>query len=246
MADITIPSPNTNGYWHFTYVTVDEATGQWYGGKRSTKKHPLSDRYLGSGNWIKQHSERRRLKRKIIKFYATSTEVFAAEAKLVTWRKVFHDSLCMNQRDGGKGMSSEAALLRYTDPVEYAKQVSHLRRIHSDPVVLAKISASGLRRFEDPKERAKQTVHMRRITSNPVSLAKAKINRDTPTWRTNIITANRKKAADPEWRAKQSAIMLRIAVDPEWRARHDAIARHLGADPEHRAKIRAGIAAKKT
>lgn len=220
MANISIPAPDAAGYWHFTYITTDTLDGRWYGGKRSTKKHPLSDKYyLGSGNWIRKHPDRERLKREIVAFYATSAEVFTAEAALITWDKVFNDPLCMNLRDGGEGVSVEAALARYADPAEYAKQMAHLHRIHSDPKVLAKMSASGLLRYKDPEQRAKQTAHMRRITSNPTLLAKARITRDTPEWRANVIASNRKRAADPVWRAKIAAIMRDKAADPEWQER---------------------------
>lgn len=220
MAEISIPPPDASGYWHFVYVTTDPDTGQWYGGKRSTKKHPLSDRYyLGSGNWIRKHPNQKRLKREIIAFFATSAEVFAAEAKLITWDKVFDDPLCMNLRDGGEGVSVEAALLRYTNPEERERQLAHLRRIHADPKVLAKMSASAFLRFKDSEELAKQTVHMRRITSDPNLLAKAHKARDTPKWRANVIAGNRQRAADPAWRAKIAAIMRVKASDPEWQER---------------------------
>lgn len=188
MADIIIPEPDANGYWHFVYVTTDQDTGQWYGGKRSTKKHPLSDRYyLGSGRWIKAHPNRKRLRREIISFCASSVEVFAAEARLVTWDKVFDDPLCMNLRDGGEGVTVEAALLRYTDPVQRANSKAMLRRIQSDPKVLSKMKASAVRRFKDPKEHARAVAHIHRINSDPVLIAKARVTRETPEWRANVI-----------------------------------------------------------
>jgi hypothetical protein len=213
MADPIIPLPDASGYWHFTYITTDSLDGRWYGGKRSTKRHPLSDRYLGSGNWIKAHPARERLRREIVAFFASSTEVFAAEAAMITWTQVFDDPLCMNLRDGGEGVSVEAALARYADPQQLANHVAMLRRVHADPKARAKMSTSARRRFQDPEQLAKQTSHMRRITSDPDMLNKAKAARDTPEWRANVTAANRKKAEDPVWRAKQSAIMRRIMVD---------------------------------
>ena len=111
MADISIPPPDAAGYRHWTYITRD-VDGRWYGGKRSTKKHPLSDTYKGSGNWIRGHGARERLVREIVAFYPSSTAVFAAEAELVTWAMVMDDPLCMNLWAGGQGSTSEAALHR--------------------------------------------------------------------------------------------------------------------------------------
>src|SRR5208282_243023 len=107
MADISIPPPDAAGYWHVLYVTTDTLDGRWYGGKRSTKVHPLADTYKGSGRWIAAHPDRKRLHREIVAFYATSKEVYAAEARMITWPTVMDDPLCMNLWAGGQGITSE-------------------------------------------------------------------------------------------------------------------------------------------
>ena len=150
MADISIPPPDAAGYWHFTYITTDTLDGRWYGGKHSTKKHPLSDRYLGTGNWIKKHPARKRLRREIVAFFPSSAVVYAAEAELITWTKVFDDPLCMNLRDGGEGVTAEAALLRFTDPANRAEHAATMRRMHANPENRANIAAAGLLRAADP------------------------------------------------------------------------------------------------
>ena len=210
MAVNSIIPPDAAGYYHFLYRTTDPVDGRWYGGKRSTRKHPAADRYLGSGNWVKAHPQRERLQREIVSFHASSAEVFAAEGLLITWSVVVGDLLCMNLRDGGEGVTSEAAFLRYADPVERGKAAARMRRITSDPEVRAKMRASALRRWKNPEERAKQTEHMRRITSDPELLAKAQLARDTPEWRANVIAANRRKATNPDFCARQSAATLRF------------------------------------
>ncbi len=243
MADVLIPAPDAAGYFHFLYRTTDPLDGRWYGGKRSTRKHPAADRYLGSGNWVKAHPARRRLQREIVSFHASSADVFAAEGKWITWSVVNDDPLCMNLRDGGEGVTVEAALLRYTDPVQHANSTAMLRRITSDPVVQAKMSASALLRFEDPEELAMQAAHMRRITSDPVLLAKARVSRETPEWLANVTAGNQDKGIDPAFRAKVKAGMLRAAADPAYqaaRAMINAEQRGKKQTPEHAAKAAAG------
>jgi len=242
MADLIIPPPDAAGYWHFVYRTTDMLDGRWYGGKRSTKKHPLSDRYLGSGNWIKKHPARERLKREVVAFYPGSVEVFAGEAELITWTMVWDDPLCMNLRDGGEGVSVEAALLRYADPERRADHAAMLRRITSDPKVQAKMSASALLRFKNPEEHAKQTAHMRRITSDSVLLAKARTTRETPEWLANVTAANQLTHSTQEWKDAHAAGMQRAQTDPAWQEAMASKNRRMATDPAWRAANAAGSA----
>jgi hypothetical protein len=243
MASINISTPEKAGYYHFLYRTTDPVDGRWYGGKRSTRKHPAVDRYIGSGNWVKAHPDRKRLQREIVSLHASSADVFAAEGEWITWDLINSDPLCMNLRDGGEGVTVEAALLRYAEPVERARHAEMLRRIGADPAVRAKKKASALRRFENPEQLALQTAHMQRITSDPVLLAKAQAARDTPEWRANVLSAlEARRAADPNWRAKVKAGMLALAADPIWYQARAAENRRMATDPAWRAAQAAGTA----
>jgi len=243
MADIIIPPPDAAGYWHFTYVTTDTLDGRWYGGKHSTKKHPSSDRYLGTGNWIKKHPARKRLVREIVAFYPSSATVFAAEAELVTWDKVLDDLLCMNLRDGGEGVTVEAALLRFSDPLERTKHLDTMRRMHADPKNAANIVAGGALRAADPVWRKANADHMRRMHADPVAQENhlASLATRGPEWAANVTAANQLRAADPEWCAKISTIMLAKAADPTWYQENADRMRRVHTDPVWRANYETGM-----
>jgi len=214
MAALIIPPPDAAGYWHFTYITTDTLDGRWYGGKRSTQKHPLSDRYLGSGNWIKKHPARPRLKRKIVAFFATSAEVFAAEAGLITWNEVLDDPLCMNETEGGSGMTVDA-----------------IRRLRADPVFRSSYVAGIARRNADPEWQKNQAARARSITANTE-------------WREKNAAALRRLATDPVWRANNLAAVRRRVADPKWDESRAAAGRKRSANSARRreAKRRAELA----
>jgi len=223
MAEISIPAPDAAGYWHFTYVTTDTLDGRWYGGKRSTKKHPLSDRYLGSGNWIKRHPARKRLKREIVAFHASSEDVFVAEAEMVTLDDVLNNPFCMNECGGGEGMTAEFAKIRSSRPEFRANHDATSRRLATDLAWRAAHAAGIARRASDPKWR-ENTIAARRLAAID------------PDFRAKITAANRRKAADPEWCEAQSVAGLRISADPKWRENYAAGMARRAADPKWRGK----------
>lgn len=244
MADITIPPPDAAGYWHFTYITTDTLDGRWYGGKHSTKKHPLSSPYKGSGNWIRRHPARKRLVREIVAFYPSSAAVFAAEAELITWAVVFDDPLCMNLRDGGEGVTAEAALLRFADPAERARHLATMRRMHADPKNHAKIVAALTRTRADPHWQAANLAHMRRMHADPVARENhlASLAARGPEWRANVVAAlEGRRAGDPDWRGKVKATMLIKAADPEWYEARATENRRMATDPAWRAAYDQGM-----
>lgn len=147
---LVIPPPGPDGFWHFLYKTTDLLTDQWYGGKRSTRKHPLADTYKGSGDWVKEHPARWELKRVIHSFHAGSLAVFEAETKFVTWADVTGDPLCMNRVAGGRGMSVEGA-----------------RRLHADPSFSAQNAENNRRTASSPEWRAKNAANNKAIVRTP-------------------------------------------------------------------------------
>lgn len=202
MADLIIPSPDASGYWHFTYVTTDSLDGRWYGGKRSTKRHPLSDRYLGSGNWIRAHPARERLRREIIAFFANSAEVYEAETLLVTWDDVFDNPFCMNERPGGNGMTVEFAKLLHATPDHHAKIVSGVAK-----------------RSSNQTWRKNHTAAMQRVTA-------------TPEWRDSQLTGSRKRSADPKWLEANTANARRLATEPYWQKAHSTAMQAMISRPD--------------
>jgi hypothetical protein len=223
MAELIIPPPDNAGYWHFTYVTTDPVDGRWYGGKRSTRKHPMTDPYRGSGNWVRAHSDRKRLVRRIVAFFPSSAEVFAAEAELVTWFDVWNNTFCMNERPGGDGMSIETA-----------------RIISADEAIRAKKSAAAFRREANAVFRSDKLIRMRILAADP-EWQKAHATRlhhihTNPEIRAKVAAGTRRTGPDPAVRAKKRAAAFRREADPEYQAKRNAAMKRRGENGEWRAK----------
>jgi hypothetical protein len=234
MASPQIPPPDPNGVWHFTYVTYD-TDGRWYGGKRSTKKSPLTDPYLGSGNWIRNHPERARLKRDIIAFYPSSEAVFAAEAEMITWGAVTEDPLCMNICEGGRGMTTEAARRYATDPSWREAHTAGLKRKASDPVWREAHAAAMQRMYADPIYKEAQAVAAKRMYADPShrethAVAVRRLHAD-PTWKEVHAAGLKRMHADPKWQEANAAAVKRRSVGRKWKEAHSAAMKRRSADP---------------
>jgi hypothetical protein len=259
MAEISIPPPDANGYWHFTYITTDTETGEWYGGKRSTKKHPLSDPYKGSGNWVRQHPARGRLKREIVAFYATSVDVFAAEMVLITWDEVLNDPLCMNRNEGGRGFTTEGARRIAADPAWKEKNLAAARVRSASSDWRKKNAAANRRHASDPEWLAALAGAVKKQWATPerwaIALAAGRRTAQNPIWQAKNSECLQRLHADPafraahaaglanrsaEWRANVVAAIRRRASDPIWLEANAARNRRTGADPEVCAKKSAG------
>lgn len=229
MADLIIPDPDVNGYWHFTYVTT-APDGKWYGGKRSTKRHPLSDPYLGSGDWIKGHPNQDSLRREIVGFYGSVAEVYAAEAALVPWSKVHKDPLCMNRISGGKGWDSHSAQRRSNNPQWVERHLAALRRVHADPKVKIAHLEGVRRNGSRPEFRKQMSEKMNRLWSNPeykarmIEAVKLRLIKHplTQEWRDECNAKRRGKKRTPESIAKTIAGITGQKRTPESRARMSA------------------------
>jgi hypothetical protein len=229
MAQISIPTPDAAGYFHWTYVVYD-VDGRWYGGKRSSKRHPTSDPYLGSGKWVRSHPDRKRLRREIVAFYATSKEVYAAEARMITFTVISNDPLCMNQRDGGDGMTVEYARIRAADPNWQPIKLRAIAKRSANPKWRKTNAAANRRRAADPVLRESQANGCRKRSADPV-------------WLTNNTASARRLAKDPAWQEAHAAGLRRAMADPAWPAAHAAAMVKRNANLVWRAKVAATGAA---
>lgn len=222
MAEISIPPPDASGRWYFTYRTTDPETGQWYGGKRSTKRHPLTDAYRGSGLWVLAHPERRRLTREIVAFHATAAEAYAAEREMITCSTILGDPLCMNLCEGGDGTSPETFL----DPVFRATFETGVARRTADPKWLESNRAAAKLRSTNPAWRANQIVGAAKRLADP-------------TWHKANKAATRIRSTNPKWQKNQRAAMLLVYADPKWRENHLAGVAKRTANPTWHANVAA-------
>lgn len=222
----------------------------------------MSDRYLGSGNWIKKHPARDRLKREIVGFFASSAEVYAAEAELVTWNMVFDNPLCMNQRNGGEGSSIETMLILHADPEYRASRAAGLARMAANPAwqkrhsaFLAGLAADpewlenvrrGVRRRTTPEWREANAAAMRSLTSTPewldANAARNRLRATDPEWIENNLVQLQRMNTDPAMLEKRAAIIRRVTATPEWREANAAAMRRTAADPEWRRNVADGAA----
>jgi hypothetical protein len=219
-AKAIIPPPDADGYWHYTYVTYHPDTGEWYGGKHSTKN--LEDGYLGSGNWVLTHPARHELVTEIVEFFYSEEHAYAAEVSLVGI--VAADPLCRNEIDGGNGMTTKrAAALRATPEWQEA-----MRRVFSDPAWLEKIREARIRQAADPEWQRK------------VREGVAKRDAD-PEWHKRCRAALAKLHADPDWRRKAAETLARTMATPEWREKNREVGARNAANPEWQRKLREAL-----
>lgn len=235
MADPIIPPPCADGYWHFTYITTDPVDGRWYGGRHSTKRHPGSNRYLGSGNWIKTHPERDRLKREIVAFFDSSLDVCAAEAAMITWNHVFDDPLCMNLRDGGEGITIEGARILAANPTWIGNVKAAAHRSHSSDQARANHGAATIRNFSNPVTRAKHAAAITKRSSEPAWIeshaAAMRKNGANPIRNKRISAGLKARLADPIIMAMTCARIRAMAATLEWQKSNEAQRQNIYSNP---------------
>jgi len=230
-----IPPPDAAGYFHYTYVVTD-TDGCWYGGKRSTKKHPTADPYKGSGNWVRAHPNRERLQRKIVAFYASSKAVFAAEAEMITWAMVIDNPLCMNLWAGGQGSTSEAALHRSAHPEWRENNVAAVRLRSANPDWHVNVKAAAAKRAADPEWQKRHRAFIDRRTLDPKWIenqgAAMLLVFADPQWRENLLAGIAKRSADPAWPAAHASAMAKRSSNAEWKKNQAASVRRVTKTPE--------------
>lgn len=92
---------------HYTYI-IRHVNGKYYVGRRSTKKDPLLDPYMGSGKWVKGIKDRSTLTKTIIAYYDTVEELKIGEMELI--EKYWGDECCMNMLYSSGGNTSESMI----------------------------------------------------------------------------------------------------------------------------------------
>lgn len=90
---------------HYIYKITSLINGKYYIGCRSSKRGPIEDEYLGSGDWIKRSIRKygkENFYKEIICICNTKEEKFKKEREIVN-EKLLKDPLCMNIVLGGSG-----------------------------------------------------------------------------------------------------------------------------------------------
>jgi hypothetical protein len=232
------PPPDANGQWHFTYVTYDPDTFEWYGGKHTTSD--LADGYIGSGHWIADHIAPERLTFEVVAFYPNETAAYAAEAELVTDQMVMDDALCMNLLGGGRGFTSKFVLRLVADPAYRAKKSASLKVAFADPAFKARQSVLLKAAFAQPGAFQRKSAGLKAALASPevrASIsARQKISHNRPEVKKAIKTA----LADPEVKARQIAGQTATWADPEVRTSRSEGIKAAHARPEVKIRVCAG------
>lgn len=88
--------------FHYLYKTTHIPSGKYYHGRHSFKS--LTNRYLGSGRWVKSIVDKSTLHKDILQIFETQEELIEAETAII--RENWDDPLQMNWNDSGVGWSS--------------------------------------------------------------------------------------------------------------------------------------------
>jgi NUMOD3 motif len=115
---------------HYTYI-IRHINGRYYIGRHSTKKDPLLDPYMGSGNWVKSIKDRSTLTKTIIAQYPNVDELKIAEFELI--EKYFLDVYCMNVLYSSSSSGDTGNYKRGEEHYMYGKTISEqTKKIISD------------------------------------------------------------------------------------------------------------------
>lgn len=88
---------------HYTYK-ITHTSGRYYVGRRSTKRDPHTDSYVGSGNWVKSIKDKITLNKIVLEIYNSTEELKSAEMELI--EQHYDDEYCMNYLYSSDGAAS--------------------------------------------------------------------------------------------------------------------------------------------
>lgn len=256
--------PDHRGYWHYVYIVRDPVTGEWYGGRHSTRK--LYDNYRGSGVWLRRHPERGRLVFEIQTFCNSLAESCEIEARLVNFDVISEDVLCRNRMPGGVG--NRIGAWKADAAAKEALSKHRKQRYEIEPEyreALARATAASQARWNDPEFRAIAVARQQQLWADfeyrDHCLPSSARNKGTPLpsgHAANVPAANRIKAT-PEWAAtsranacerwaragfrEKASAAMRAASGPERSANHAAANTQRWTDPEYKARVGAAISA---
>lgn len=100
--------------FHYNYLTVIKThkANYYYVGKHSTDN--LSDGYYGSGTVVKNICKKHPYKTRILEFFESEEEAYAAEIPLVEKAKLKYGKHSLNFADGGRGKKKGTKLSNLT------------------------------------------------------------------------------------------------------------------------------------
>lgn len=119
---------------HYVYKTILEGSDKYYIGRRSSKKDPILDNYLGSGKWVKSIKEKSRLSKVILEVFDTFDDLLIGEENWIA--EHFDDPNNMNVACSSMGAGAGKNSIWYgkTHTYETRKQMSNTRKGVNHPL----------------------------------------------------------------------------------------------------------------
>jgi hypothetical protein len=219
--DAVVPFVGIDGFYHFTYLTINTVNNKFYLGKHTTKD--LNDGYIGSGtaflNAIKKHGQSN-FQHYRLQFLNTAQDAYVAEALMITEDvlKKYKDELkvCYNLKTGGGGgVLSEESKEKHRQ----AMKESHARPEYKEKLRQA---MKENRARPEVKEKISKTT-------------KEAMNR--PEVKEKMIKAIKESRARPEVKEKRSKAMKESLARPEVKEKISKALKEIYARPEHKEKM---------
>ena len=219
----------SDGFYHFTYITICNTTHKFYIGKHSTKN--LNDGYIGSGNYIQKAISKYgkdSFTRHIIQFFNNEEDAFLNEAKILTEEviKTYNDDLdmCYNLQSGGSGgtiyisNSTRKKMSIANKEIQNRPDVKAKRKaLLNSPEVKAKrktllnspeVKAKRRETNNKPEVKAKRKASMKEVANRPDVKAKRKEIQNRPEVKAKIREALKETYASPEYKEKMRKTSL--------------------------------------
>jgi hypothetical protein len=252
-----IPFTDIDGFYHFTYLTINTINNKFYLGKHTTKD--LNDGYIGSGtafkNAIRKHGQSN-FQHYRLQFFNTAQDAYIAEALLITEDvlKKYKDELkvCYNLKTGGgsgsilseesKAKHSKAIKETWSRPEYKEKMSKALKESHARPEVKEKMSKAIKESHARPEIKEKMSKAIKEAYARPEYKEKrSKASKET--WSKAEYKEKRSKAikeayARPEYKEKISKAMKESHARPEHKAKMSKAMKENWSRPEVKAKIK--------
>ena len=218
-----IPFTDPDGFYHFTYLTINTINNKFYLGKHTTKD--LNDGYIGSGiafkNAIKKHGYLN-FQHYRLQFFTTAQDAYLAEGLLITEDviKRYRDELkvCYNLKTGGRfgggGLSEESK----------EKQSKALKDACARPEIKEKLSKALKEMWSRPEYKEKKSKASKENWSRPEFKEKqSKVQKESHSsseYKEKMSKSSKENWSRPEFKEKRSKSLKETLARPEVKEKH--------------------------